>query len=88
MIDKTTLTLNLVRDALSHYTETPPAEILPDTALADIGIDSLTLAELLFELEDRLGTTISETTALPQKISDVIELISPYIDGQAIQSAA
>lgn len=88
MNDQTAYALNLVRQALSHYTDAPINNIQLDTALADIQIDSLTLAELLFELEDRLGTSISETSTLPKHVSDLVELILPCIDQNDLKSLA
>lgn len=84
MSDKTAYALNLVRNALSKYTDTPLDQILPDTKLADIQIDSLTLAELLFELEDQLGVTMAEPPSLPQSVADLLTLVDPYLPEQAL----
>lgn len=88
MNDKTAYALSLVRQALARYTDTPSDAIELDTSLADLAVDSLTLAELLFELEDRLGTTISETESVPRLISYVVALIEPFIDDQEVKSVA
>jgi acyl carrier protein len=85
---KTAHALSLVEEALSKYTEIPSGGIQPETLLADLQIDSLTLAELLFELEDRLGTSISEVTQPPKQISEILALIEPYLDDPAVKSAA
>jgi acyl carrier protein len=69
----------LVRQALTKYTETPEAHIERTTTLADIDIDSLTLAELLFELEDRLGVSMAETATLPTLVSELVDLVEPYL---------
>lgn len=88
MNHKETYALNLVRQALSRYTDTSSDQIQLASSLADLDVDSLTLAELLFELEDHLGTSIPETTAAPKLISDIVTLIEPYIDDQDVKSAA
>jgi len=80
MTDPENKALALVRDALTRYTDTPPEDIHPETLLADLQVDSLTLAELLFELEDKLGKSISDTTELPQSIADVMALVQPALD--------
>ncbi len=85
MNDKTAYALNLVRQALARYTDTPAEQIQPESSLIDLQIDSLTLAELLFELEDRLGATISESTTAPRLISDILMLVEPFIDEQALR---
>lgn len=88
MNDPDTHALQLVRQALGRYTDASPQEIQMDTALADIQIDSLTLAELLFELEDQLGTTLSETSTLPVHVSDLVTLVSPYLVHDDLKSRA
>jgi acyl carrier protein len=74
----------LVRQALTKYTDTPAAQIELTTALADIDIDSLTLAELLFELEDRLGVSIAETSTLPTLVSELVTLVEPYLGATGV----
>jgi acyl carrier protein len=75
----TTDALILVREALAKYTETPAEAIEMSTVLADIEIDSLTLAELLFELEDRLGVAIEETKELPRQVSQLVAMVEPHL---------
>lgn len=88
MTDKTSATLDLVRQALSRYIDTPPADVTPDDNLKAMGVDSLTLAELLFELEDRLGSPIAETPEVPQTVGDVVTLILPYVTNEHLSRAA
>lgn len=85
---KTAYALKLVQDALSRYTEIPQGGIQLDTKLADLQIDSLTLAELMFELEDQVGTSITEVQHVPQQVSEIIALIEPFLGDHDIQSAA
>jgi len=85
---KTAYALTMVQQALANYTDVPASEIHLDTALADLQVDSLTLAELLFELEDHLGTTISDVGGVPRLVSDIIALIEPFIKEQDVKSAA
>jgi len=85
---KTEHALTLVRQALANYTDTPASDIHLDSTLADLQIDSLTLAELLFELEDHLGTTISDVAQAPKQVAEIVALIAPFIDDQDIKTAA
>lgn len=80
MTDTPSQAMALVREALSRYTDTPPQDMQPETLLADLQVDSLTLAELLFELEDKVGKSIGDTTQVPQTIADVIALVQPALD--------
>lgn len=72
--------LELVRQALSHYADVAPELIVPEVRLDAIGVDSLTLAELLFELEDQIGLTIPEGRTAPHLVSDIVRLIEPYLE--------
>ena len=88
MTETATTALNLVRQALTKYTDTPIDQIQLDTVLADIQIDSLTLAELMFELEDRLGVSMAEAPTLPKQVADLIALVEPYLSQATGPSAA
>lgn len=72
--------LDMVRQALVRYIDVPAEQIQMNSTLIDLQVDSLTLAEMLFELEDRLGKTLSEAPELPKTIADVVALIRPYLD--------
>ncbi len=85
---KTSYALSMVRQALTNYTETPTGDIHLETTLAELQVDSLTLAELLFELEDRLGKTISDVKQVPKDIAAIVELVEPFIEEQDIKTAA
>lgn len=53
-----------VRDALASQFELDPATITMDTNLLDdLGADSLDVVELIMELEDEFGVTISDEAA-------------------------
>ena len=80
MTNKEQTALRMVEEALAKYTEIPAEGIHLDTKLADIQIDSLTLAELLFELEDRVGKPISDTQHIPSEVRELVELITPHLD--------
>jgi acyl carrier protein len=45
----------LVADVASRYASDPPAQIRSGTPLADLGIDSLGMAELFAAVEDAAG---------------------------------
>jgi len=68
----------LLKEALAKYTDAPLDQLGPETRFADINIDSLTMAELLFELEDRLGTTLDNTEEIPSTVGEVLALIAQH----------
>ena len=80
--------LALLRQVLGHFTDATPEQIVPGAALTDLQIDSLTLAEMMFELEDRLGVAMPEPAERPQTVADVLALIVPYLAQIGDQAAA
>ena len=50
------------------------SEVKEDSAFADLGLDSLDMAELAMKLEDEFGVTI-ELDASLKKVSDIVKLI-------------
>jgi acyl carrier protein len=71
--------LEFLRNALAEYTETPAAQIVPEAQLSDVGVDSLTLAELIFDLESKYGIDLPDNTARPATVADLVALIAPHL---------
>jgi acyl carrier protein len=80
--------LELIRQVLPDYVDVAPADISHDTELAAIGADSLTLAELLFALEDRVGRNIGEAQQLPTHVRDLVALVQPHLAALQLKGAA
>ena len=53
-------TYAFLAETLSGTYEVDPAAIRPEATLADLGLDSLMVVELLFDVEDEFGITIPE----------------------------
>jgi acyl carrier protein len=53
-------TLELIQDILIKEYSLTRAQLQPDAQLAAVGVDSLGLIELMFQVEDRLGITLPE----------------------------
>ena len=47
-----------LRDAFAGYLGLEPAEVDPDRPIAELGLDSLTAAQLALDIEDRLGVSL------------------------------
>jgi acyl carrier protein len=62
---------DLIRTFLVDRLGVEPDQVQPASLLADLGVDSLMLAELLFEAEDRLGIQIPSDLALPSTVADM-----------------
>lgn len=80
--------IELVRQTLHEQLGLDPASLAPETELAAVGVDSLTLAELLFSLEDRLGTTMADVATLPRSIGDLVALVESHLTQLAAAAAS
>lgn len=69
------IAIELIREFLVDRLGVAPGDVQPETALADLGVDSLMLAELMFEAEDRLNVDIPSDVAPPQTVADMVTVI-------------
>ena len=79
--------LTLIRQVIQKYCDAPPEAIVPEATLDALNVDSLSLAEMLFALEDTLGTSIAEPTQRPQTVADLQTLIEPFMGALAAKSS-
>ena len=71
--------LVLLRELLSDYVDLTGKTVDASTELAQLEVDSLTLAEVLFALEDKLGMSMAEPTTLPVTVGDLMAFLKPYL---------
>jgi len=71
-------TLDTLRDILVHDYGVAREQVTSDATLATLRIDSLSLLELMFKIEDRYGVKITEDT--PADLVTVNDVVA-YIDG-------
>lgn len=71
--------LSLIRQVIGKYCDAPPDAVVPEATLADLNVDSLSLAEMLFALEDKLGISIEEPAERPQTVADLQRIVEPHI---------
>jgi acyl carrier protein len=65
----------LIRQFLHDRLGADPASVVHESLLVDLGVDSLMLAELMFEAEDRLGISIGSDVVPPKTVGDMVALI-------------
>lgn len=71
--------LVIVRSAIArHCYEVDADSVVPEAVLSELGVDSLSLAEMVFEVEDALGKPIADLTQRPQTVADLMRLVEPY----------
>lgn len=76
----------LIRQFLHERLGVDPQQVVSDARLADLGVDSLMLAELMFEAEDRLGISIDSSVTAPRTVGDMVALIEALQAAKAARS--
>jgi acyl carrier protein len=67
--------LNLIREFLDGRMGVPPQQVVPAASLADLGVDSLLMLELVFECEDRFGVTLDKNLKSPKTVGELVALV-------------
>lgn len=83
-------TLGLMRDFLAERLDVAGDKVVPEAKLADLGIDSLMFAEMLFEFEDRakIELDIRSAEKLPETVGELITMIDAHLQAGADASPA
>jgi acyl carrier protein len=76
----------LIRQFLHERLGVDPQQVVSEARLADLGVDSLMLAELMFEAEDRLGIAIDSSVTAPRTVGDMVALIESLQAAKAARS--
>ena len=80
-----TATYDWLRETLAREYKLDPAKLLPDAPLEDLGIDSLGMAELLFNVEDEFGIVLPQEPVELPTLGDVVRFIDDLILAQGGQ---
>lgn len=78
-------TLETIQDILVDKFALDRATLTPDVALDRLGIDSLAVLEMLFDIEDRFGLKIKEDT--PKSFATLQDVVV-YIDSLVLKQQA
>ncbi len=82
-----TNTLEKLRDILARDYKIAPELLTPDSLLEELGVDSLGVAELLFNIEDEFTITVPPDPVTLATIGDVVGYIDGLVQAQSISSA-
>lgn len=71
--------LKMIIDTIADLTEEPKRPITPDTVLADLGVDELTIAQLFIAIEEEFDITIPDSEELKVgTIQNAVTLVEKY----------
>lgn len=70
-----TSTLERIRSAVEQLTDINPAIVVPEATLEGLDLDSLTMVEILFKIEDDLHGLTIPTEPRPKTVADLIALV-------------
>ncbi|AXS81325.1 acyl carrier protein [Dechloromonas sp. HYN0024] len=71
--------IGLIRDFLQDRLAVEPGNVVPGAALAELGVDSLMMLELMFEFEDRYGIKLSRDLKTPRTVGEMVTLMDGLI---------
>ena len=78
--------IELIRKFLQERLGVEPETVHAESVLVDLGVDSLMVAELMFEAEDRLDITIDNSQAVPVTVGDMQQIIDRLLAEKAAQA--
>lgn len=70
--------LPIIRQFLQERLNVDPETVVPEALLKDLGVDSLTLLELLFECEEKLNINMAEDTSTPTTVAELISIVEKF----------
>jgi acyl carrier protein len=76
-------TLELLRQYLQKKASIDPGRVTPEARLEDIGVDSLILIDLMFELEESLNVRVPDMDSRPTTVAELIDLFDALSAPQA-----
>ncbi|MBS1141218.1 MAG: Phosphopantetheine-binding protein [Proteobacteria bacterium] len=74
--------IGLIRDFLKDRLGVEPENVISGALLADLGVDSLMMLELMFEFEDRFGIKLSSDLKTPRTVGEMVTLMDGLINSQ------
>ena len=69
-------------DVLSEKYDVDPDAISPEATLTELGLDSLTIVELLFDVEDEFGIEVPEERATFETLAEAAALVDELVQAK------
>jgi acyl carrier protein len=83
---------NVVLDVLAKHTQISREKVSLDTRLNSVGVDSLMMVEIIFDLEERFDISIPDPEFVGQQnrqfetVADVVRIVKELIEQQQTTS--
>ncbi|RRQ24018.1 acyl carrier protein [Guyparkeria sp. SCN-R1] len=71
--------LELIRTGIAENTDIDPATVTPSSRLDELGVDSFTLLELIFTLEEQMEIELGSDVGTPETVQDLIDILQPHL---------
>lgn len=71
--------IGLIQEFLRDRLGADPAAVTAEAVLADLGVDSLMMLELMFEFEDHFDIKLPSDTRSPRTVGDLVALMDRLI---------
>lgn len=81
-------TKNDITSLIATHFGIDPARLAPETPVADLGIDSLSMIEFMFQMEEKFSIQMADSRAPLGTVGDVIAEIERAIASQGLPQAA
>lgn len=74
--------IEVIRHFLNERQGVDKEKVVPEALLADLGVDSLMMLELLFEFEDKFGISVPQDLKTPRTVSELVALMDELVASQ------
>ena len=71
-----------IEEVLKKKFDVKPEAIVPEATLADLGLDSLSIAELLFDVSDKYNIDIPDDRANVSTLGEAVALVDELIQAK------
>ena len=72
-------TLTTVRQLIADNADVPVEDLDPARSLEDLGVDSLTVLETMFKIEDTFGIRMPDERVPLRTVQDIVDLVDRLV---------
>jgi acyl carrier protein len=70
--------LAMLKEFLDKHVKNPPENLTSETRLDNIGLDSMSMLELIFDIEDKYGVHLPDDMPTPETVGQLMALVEKY----------